>query len=63
MLAGEFIVVNKFLVDDLKNLGIWNKQMKDTIIVNNGSIQNINSIPQNIKIYINSLGFIYEKYY
>jgi ribonucleoside-diphosphate reductase alpha chain len=49
VLAGEFIVVNKFLVDDLKNLGIWNKQMKDAIIVNNGSIQNINSIPQNIK--------------
>jgi ribonucleotide reductase alpha subunit len=49
VLAGEFIVINKFLVDDLKKLNLWNKQMKDTIIINNGSIQNINSIPENIK--------------
>jgi len=49
VLAGEFIVINKFLVDDLKKLDLWNKQMKDTIIMNNGSIQNITSIPQDIK--------------
>jgi ribonucleoside-diphosphate reductase alpha subunit len=49
VLAGEFIVVNKFLVEDLKKIGLWNKQMKDTIILNNGSIQNINTIPENVK--------------
>jgi len=48
-LSGEFIVINKYLVNDLISMGIWNKDMKDTIILNNGSIQNIDNIPDNIK--------------
>jgi len=48
-LSGEFIVINKYLVKDLINIGLWNKDMKDIIIYNNGSIQNIDSIPDDIK--------------
>lgn len=49
VLSGEYIVVNKYLVDDLQKLGIWNKELKDTIIANNGSIQNIDEIPDDLK--------------
>lgn len=48
-MAGEFIIVNKYLVDDLIKLGLWNSEMKDIIIANNGSIQSINNIPQELK--------------
>jgi ribonucleoside-diphosphate reductase alpha chain len=48
-LAGEFIMANKYLMSDLLKLGLWNEQIKNNIIVNNGSIQHIESIPQNIK--------------
>lgn len=48
-LAGEFILVNKYLVKDLVELGLWSKEMKDIIIINDGSIQSIDKIPQHIK--------------
>ena len=48
-LAGEFIVVNKYLIRDLIELNLWNEDLKNNIIKNNGSIQQIESIPQNIK--------------
>jgi ribonucleotide reductase alpha subunit len=48
-LAGEFIVINKHLVSDLVNIGIWNKDIKNKIIEDNGSIQSISSIPQRFK--------------
>lgn len=48
-LAGEFVVVNKYLVNDLMNLGLWSKKLKDDIIRFNGSIQDIPHIPDNIK--------------
>ena len=48
-LAGEFIIVNKYLMRELINLKIWNEQIKNTIIANNGSIQQIVGIPQHIK--------------
>ena len=48
-LAGEFIIVNKYLMRELINLKIWNEQIKNTIIANNGSIQQIEGIPQHIK--------------
>jgi ribonucleoside-diphosphate reductase alpha chain len=48
-LSGEFIVINKYLVKDLIQLGLWNKNMKDNIIFNNGSVQNIDNIPEDIK--------------
>lgn len=49
VLSGEFVVVNKHLLKDLVKLGLWNDEMKNKIIVNNGSIQNIEEIPQNVK--------------
>lgn len=48
-LAGSFPVINKYLVKDLINLGIWNKEMRDYIILSKGSIQKIDGIPQDIK--------------
>ena len=48
-LAGEFVVVNKHLVNDLKNIGLWSKEMKDLMVKANGSVQNIIDIPQNLK--------------
>ena len=48
-LAGEFVVVNKHLVKDLKNIGLWSKEMKDLMVKANGSVQNIIDIPQDLK--------------
>ena len=49
VLSGEFMVVNKHLLKDLINLGLWNDKMKNAIIAANGSVQDIPNIPQNIK--------------
>jgi ribonucleoside-diphosphate reductase alpha chain len=49
VLSGEFVVVNKHLLKDLVELGLWNNQMKEAIILANGSVQNIDSIPAEIK--------------
>lgn len=49
VLSGEFIIVNKHLLKDLLNLGLWNNSMKNKIIAANGSIQNIDEIPADIK--------------
>lgn len=48
-LSGEFIVINKFLIRDLIAKGLWNKEMKDTIILHEGSIQNIPEIEDSVK--------------
>ncbi len=49
VLSGEFVVVNKHLLRDLVKLGIWNDGLKNKIIAANGSVQNIDEIPANIK--------------
>jgi ribonucleoside-diphosphate reductase alpha chain len=49
VLSGEFIIVNKHLLKDLVQLGLWNDTMKNKIIAANGSIQQINEIPDHIK--------------
>jgi len=49
VLSGEFIVVNKHLLKDLIELGLWNNGMKNKIIAANGSVQNIEEIPADIK--------------
>jgi ribonucleoside-diphosphate reductase alpha chain len=49
VLSGEFIVVNKHLLKDLVDLGLWNDSMKNKLIEANGSVQNIPEIPTNIK--------------
>ena len=48
-LAGEFMVVNQHLVNDLIKLNLWSDEMRNKIIIYNGSIQKINEIPDNIK--------------
>ena len=48
-LAGEFIVINDHLVRDLIKLGIWSPEIKDKIIYNEGSVQQIDEIPDDIK--------------
>lgn len=48
-LAGEFIVVNKYLMADLMKLGLWNETMKQKIIAMNGSVQEISEIPETLK--------------
>ena len=48
-LSGEFIIINKYLIRDLISKGLWNKNMKDTIILNEGSIQNIPEISKDLK--------------
>lgn len=49
VLAGEFICVNKHLVKDLDDIGLWTSQIKNMIVAENGSVQNIKAIPDEIK--------------
>ncbi|WP_339711384.1 ribonucleoside-diphosphate reductase subunit alpha [uncultured Kriegella sp.] len=49
VLSGEFIVVNKHLLEDLVNLGLWNENLKQELMRANGSIQHIDNIPEDIK--------------
>jgi ribonucleoside-diphosphate reductase alpha chain len=48
VLSGEFIVVNKHLLRDLVELGLWNETMKQELMRNNGSVQDLD-IPQDLK--------------
>lgn len=48
-LSGEFVVINKYLVSDLIKVGMWNNEIKNKIILGNGSIQHIPEIPKDIK--------------
>jgi ribonucleoside-diphosphate reductase alpha chain len=48
-LSGEFPVVNKHLVKDLVRMNIWSESLRDKIILNNGSVQEINEIPEDLK--------------
>lgn len=49
VLSGEFIVVNKHLLEDLVNLGLWTEDLKQELMRANGSIQHIDEIPEDIK--------------
>jgi len=48
-LAGTFVIVNKYLINDLLELGLWTPAMKDKIILADGSVQGIAEIPQDIR--------------
>jgi len=48
-LSGEFIIINKYLINDLISKGLWNKDIKDTIILHEGSVQNIQEIDDELK--------------
>jgi ribonucleotide reductase alpha subunit len=48
-LAGEFVVVNKYLMKELIDLGYWNEKIKNNIIANKGSIQQLTVLPEHIR--------------
>ena len=48
-LAGDFVVANKYLMKELIDLGIWNEKIKDNIIANKGSIQQLITVPEHIR--------------
>jgi ribonucleoside-diphosphate reductase alpha chain len=48
-LAGEYIVVNKYLLKELMDLNLWNENLKQKLVVRNGSIQDISEIPLDIQ--------------
>ena len=60
-IAGEFVVVNNHLVNDLKKRGLWSKEMKDLMVKAGGSIQNIVDIPDDIKILYRTVWEISQK--
>jgi ribonucleoside-diphosphate reductase alpha chain len=49
VLSGEFMIVNKYLVEDLVKLGLWTSDVRTQIIANNGSIQSIHELPADIR--------------
>jgi ribonucleoside-diphosphate reductase alpha chain len=48
-ISGEYIVVNRHLLQDLIRLGLWNDEMREILIAANGSVQNIEGLPQELK--------------
>ena len=60
-LAGEFIIVNKHLIRDLLKIGLWNKDMKNKILLDEGSIQHIEEIPNDIKSLYKTVWEIKQK--
>lgn len=61
VLSGEFAVVNRFLVNDLIKLGLWTDKMRNEIIANNGSVQNVASIPDELKVLYKTVWEIKQK--
>ncbi|GIY86369.1 ribonucleoside-diphosphate reductase large subunit [Caerostris darwini] len=61
VLSGEFQVVNQHLLKDLTDLDLWNENMKNRLIANNGSIQNIDGIPDNLKALYKTVWEISQK--
>ena len=49
VLSGEFICVNKYLIEDLISLGLWSDEVRNKLLAGNGSIQHISSIPEEIR--------------
>ena len=49
-LAGEFVLTNRYLMKELIEMGLWNTELKNNIIANNGSIQHIENIPDAVKL-------------
>ncbi|CUM62896.1 uncharacterized protein PRCAT00000455001 [Priceomyces carsonii] len=61
VLSGEYQVVNKYLLNDLIDLGLWNSAMRNRLILENGSIQNIPSIPEELKALYKTVWEISQK--
>jgi ribonucleotide reductase alpha subunit len=62
-LAGEFIIINKYLIADLIKLGLWTDTMKENILIGDGSIQHIQNIPSDIKELYKTAWEIKQKIY
>lgn len=62
VLAGEFQIVNPHMLKDLVDLGIWNDAMKNNIIANNGSIQSLPNVPDEIKALYKTVWEISQKH-
>ena len=62
VLAGEYMVINDYLIEDLISLKLWSPQIKDKLIENDGSIQNIEGIPQIIKNKYKTIWEIKQKH-
>lgn len=63
MLSGEFIIVNKHLVRDLLKHGLWTSSIKNQIVANNGSVQNIKEIPENLREIYKTVWEVRQKRY
>lgn len=61
VLSGEFIVVNKHLLKDLIERGLWNDEMKNKLIENNGSVQKIKEVPEDIKLLYRTVWEVKQK--
>lgn len=61
VLSGEFTVINKHLLRELVSLGLWNEDMRNELIAHNGSVQHIESIPDNIKSMYKTVWEIKQK--
>jgi ribonucleoside-diphosphate reductase alpha chain len=61
VLSGDFIVVNKYLLEDLIALGVWNEEVRNAIIRDNGSIQNIIGLSDNLKAIYRTVWEISQK--
>jgi len=61
VISGEFIMVNKYLVKELVKLGIWNDSVKNKIIQQNGSVQNVPEVPTNLKEIFKTVWEIKQK--
>lgn len=61
VLAGEFCIVNTHLVKDLQKLGIWNTETKNKIVAANGSVQNVEDIPDDIRALYKTVWEISQK--
>ena len=61
VLSGEFAIVNKYLVRDLIEKNLWDEEMRNEVIASNGSIQNIERIPEDIKLLYKTVWEISQK--
>lgn len=60
-LAGEFTIINKYLVADLRKLGLWSSDIKDRILAGGGSVQHITEIPDDVRILYKTVWEIKQK--
>jgi ribonucleotide reductase alpha subunit len=60
-LSGEFVVINKYLVEDLMKINLWNKDISNKILIDEGSIQNISEIPNDLKALYKTVWEISQK--